>query len=111
MKLTKAQTEVLEYAKRCIDTARKYSSYAEYEYNENSFYRSRNITFEEAKKEIEERDARCDFWFTNCFNKKRSGIALITANSRTIKKLEEYGLIEIVDCGGSYPDWIRVIGY
>ena len=108
MKLTKAQQEVLTDAKQSIDMARSYETYEEYEYNTNHFWRGR-YTFEEAKELIKRNDE--SGFYRGWYEKRRRGITLVTANTKTITKLAEYGLIEVINEGRTYPDTIRVIGY
>lgn len=110
MKLTKAQEEILNYAKKDIDLARSFNTYEEYEYNRNHYWQGR-YTLEEARELIKENDLENNKFFSKLYEERKRGNAIVTANTRTIKKLEELGLIEIIDEGGSYPDMIKVIGY
>jgi hypothetical protein len=110
MKLSKAQTEVMEKAKARIDEARNLSFY--------EWYRIHFHGNGETDAQIDEEIARFDKahpymtgWHHNSYENERNGITLVIANTRTLKKLEEMGLIELVEDGGSYPDHIKVINY
>lgn len=109
MKLTEAQERILTEAKKSIDEARAYETYEEYEYNRNWYYKARGMSLEEAKPIITK--ANEDGFFSKCYEARREGKTLVTANTRTIKTLEKLGLIKIIDEGGKFPDWIEVIGY
>lgn len=110
MKLSKAQEKILTDAKAKIDFARSCNTYEEYEYKHNYYWKGR-YTLEEARAKILEHDNECDNFYSNLYEEYKKGKALVTANSRTIEKLEELGLIKVIDIGGSYPDLIEVIGY
>lgn len=106
MKLSKAQAKVIELAKKDIDTARKYDTYDEYLRNENWLVTEGRYSVEEYKRYFPGGEK---FW-----NAERNGIARTYCNTKTLKKLEEYGLIEIVyDSTGERwgLDEIKVIGY
>ena len=113
-KLTQAQERVLKEAKDTIDRARASIDYVDYEYNkpysgykDTRYYR----TFEEAKAAIIERDNKSDNHYSKLYEEYRTGKALVTSNTKTLKALEALGLIKIINEGGSYPDLIEVIGY
>lgn len=110
MKLTTAQEKILTEAKKRIDEARAYDTFEEYEYNTNHYWRGR-YTFEEAKELIKEDDIECGNWGSKYYEEFKKGIVIITANTRTIAKLEELGLIEIIKEGGSFPDRIKIVNY
>ena len=110
MKLSKAQERRLGEAKANIDMARSYDTYEEYEYNNNRYWSGR-YTLEEAREKISKNDNECNNFYSNLYKEYRKGKALVIANSRTIEKLEELGLIKIINIGGNYPDLIEVIGY
>lgn len=110
MKLSKAQTEVMEMAKAKIDQARALNFY--------DWYRDRFNSKGESDDQIDEEIARfgkaypsMTGWYHNMYENERNGITLITANTRTLKKMVEMGLIELVEEGGLYPDKIRIINY
>lgn len=105
MKLTKAQIEVLEYAKMRIDEARAFDTFEEYEGETNPYCKSMGGA-EYVRQHIEHFERYRKYW-----EAARQGMPLVTANSRTIKALEKAGLIEIIDDGGSFPDTIKVLNY
>ena len=111
IKLSKAQEEVLNDAKSYIENARKYNTYEEYEYNRTSWYINHGISLKEAWENLKEIGDQGDGFRRYYWQKAREGFALVTANSRTIKKLEELGLIKIENEGGSYPDMIKVLDF
>ena len=108
-KLSKAQEAILNEAKKNIDEARSYKTYEEYAYNTSYRFYSRFSSFEEAIQEIRE-DSLYDIGI-ELYEELKSGIAFIKANTRTIEKLEEMGLIEIVRIGGSRYDRIKILNY
>lgn len=114
-KLTKAQTEVVDEAKRKIDEAREAKSFEDYkiksfEKNTSSLkdenYRKYvlNIYLSQLKRGEYE-------WERKYYEKYKTGLVLVTANTKTLKKLEELGIIELVSVGNSYPDWIKLLNY
>lgn len=109
-KLSKAQEAILNEAKESIDTARACNSFEEWVYKTETYWRGR-YTLEEAIPKIREFYAKHNNWRQKYYEAYKTGKVLVTANTRTIAKLEELGLIRIIDEGGSYPDWIEVIGY
>lgn len=108
MKLSKAQAEVLEEAKRKIDEARQYETYEEYYVKSEPEWR---------RKDPEEyKTKHPDVWeyYKKNWENRRNGIVLTQCNSRTIRKLEKLGLIEIIeDSCGQYVgvDTIKVLNY
>lgn len=109
MKLSKAQTEVMEMAKARIDEARSLSFYEWYRIHFNA----KNYTDAQIDDEIARFDKHIneEGWHHNMYENARNAITLVTANTRTLRKMEEMGLIELVKDGGSYPDHIRLINY
>jgi hypothetical protein len=103
-KLSKAQQEVMDHAKRKIDKARSMdyptwlkASDSYYDYHEKQW-----------KKAVEEGYLK-EYW-----EDARNGIVLTHCNSKTLWKLEEFGLIEIIEdstgdrCG---IDTVKVLNY
>lgn len=111
MKLSEAQTRVIEKAKRDIDMARECATYEEYfmkyeaphcnaAYNTPEKFKARDI----------------DSWnyYKKYWEEHKDGIVLTHCNSRTLVKLEQYGLIEIItdSNGQEYGiDKIKVLNY
>ena len=100
-KLSKAQQEVMDKAKKDIDDARK-MEYPEW------LISHVNIRKNSLEKCVAEGYLK-DSW-----EERRNGFALTMCNSRTLKKLEEFGLIEIIeDTNGQHCgiDVIKVLNY
>lgn len=98
-KLSKAQERALERAKEKIDKAR---SQTLEQYISESGVRVGGIFPYE--------------WFKERYNKARNGIVCVNSTLPTLKKLEELGLIEIVDIDeyrscGRVGDNIKVLNY
>ena len=95
-KLSAAQEKVLRDAKANIDKAR-------------------NQTFEEwLPMPMDRYSPEKLEWWKDQYERERSGIALAYCNTKTIKKLESLGLIEIVydSTGETFGlDEIKVLGY
>lgn len=123
MKLSKAQVKVLEQAKKDIDRARS-MDYPEWLMDTNSYYQIPEWAEDETsphynprcaemkrKKfaEAVEREEDKEYW-----QRERDGIVLTRCNSKTIKKLEEYGLVKIIydSNGESYGiDTVQILNY
>jgi len=123
MKLSKAQAEVMEEAKKKIDRARS-MDYPEWLMATHNYYQvpkwatdetspSYNPRYAESlRKRFDEAVAKeewKDYW-----EMERNGIVLTRCNSRTLKKLEEYGLIKIIyDSNGEHIgiDTVQVLNY
>ena len=102
MKLSKAQQEVMEKAKREVDQAR------ELDYPEWLRATSKSIRADAIDRLIAEGYLK-EYWEAH-----RRGEVLTHCNSKTLKKLEEYGLIEIIEDsnGQNYGiDTIKVLNY
>lgn len=109
MKLSKAQEDVLNRAKQEIDKARACKDFADYyEKYEKLFIKYDTVEdFKNGSPEYYENVKRG-------YEKQVDGIAGVHCNTRTIKKLEELGLIEILyDSTGSAVglDEIKVLNY
>ena len=110
--LSKAQSEVLEGIKRDIAKARTVNSYDEYweKYESGANYlKYRGIyTVEDYKARYPEDYKR----WSNRWRREYEGKALTHCNSRTLRKLEDLGYIEIIeDSTGEYfgIDVVRLI--
>lgn len=111
MKLSKAQAEVLETAKREIDGARRCETFDEYFVNNEArgFNSSCNTPEKYKAKYPEDWEELKKYW-----ESKKNGIVLTHCNSKTIQKLEKLGLIEIIEdsCGQYFGiDKIKVLNY
>ena len=100
-KLSKAQQKVMDEAKRDIDEARK-MDYPEWLASHSSIRESSL--------------AKCiaEGYLKESWEEHRNGIVLTHCNSKTLIKLEELGLIEIIEDskGRSYGiDTVKVLNY
>ena len=107
MKLSKAQEQVIDKAKAEIDRARKFTltEWAAYKKNYDSeikiehivsIYIRNGLTPEQARARIDQEIAEYADTYKEYYENERNGIVLTHCNSRTLKKLEELGLIEIL---------------
>lgn len=104
MKLSKAQEKVMENAKRQIDEARS-MDYPEWLMHGNDYYEDHKDAWVKAVSEGRFKE----YWENN-----RNGIVLTRCNSRTLAKLEEYGLIKIIeDSKGEQfgVDTVQILNY
>lgn len=122
MKLSKAQQKVMDHLKEQIDYARsndymhflgKCIGYPlEKNYDEIP---NPHLTNEGVRKLVEESMELEKYEFLKAaYQERLNGIALVTCNSRTLYKLVEYGLIEIINDskGESYGiDKVKVLNY
>lgn len=90
-KLTAAQQKVMDEAKKKIDQARMYNTMEDYYENimRCGSYRTAQWMKEN---ELETWEMYRDWWL-----KHQKGIVLIRANSKSLYKLESYGLINLID--------------
>ena len=99
MKLTAAQQKVMDHATGRIDFARTHSF-------EEWFHKGfPGWDFDRTNG---------DPYYEKRFDEEKAGITLVTCNSRTLYKLRDMGLIEIIrDTSGSHfnVDEIRVLNY
>lgn len=100
MKLSKAQQEVLNQAKKDIDLARKFDNHIDWlisRYGEH----------------LAERMSKRPIW-EKSWEEEKNGIVSTSCNSKTLKVLERNGLIEIIrDSNGERfgLDTIKVLNY
>ena len=123
-RLTKAQNEIMTEAKSKIDFARTHSlrEWAQ----KQTGYTDEKIEFmvercgmyhstpEGMRSDLEDRINRYAEDYSKTYYNNQNGIVLIHCNSKSMKKLEEYGLIEILyDSTGSNfgIDTIKVLNY
>lgn len=100
MKLSKVQQSVLDEAKEEIDTARRLD-YPEW-------LKLQHIPDHRFQKALE------DGYLKHYWENNRKSVVLTQCNSRTIKKLEELGLIEIIEDSNGHHfgiDTIKVLNY
>lgn len=109
MKLSKAQTKVMETAKSNIDEARSINFHDWYRIHFNSKGESDDQIDEKIAKD--EKAYNMEGYYHGRYEEERNGITLVMANTKTLKKMVEMGLIELVEEGGFYPDKIRIINY
>lgn len=108
MKLSKTQEQVLAHAKKDIDKARSLS-YPEWLKAENHFYQCDNEYHQKCYREAVEKEEMKKYW-----EEHRNGIVLTHCNTKTLQKLESYGLIEIIydSTGEDFGiDTIKVLNY
>lgn len=108
MKLSKTQEQVLANAKKDIDEARSLS-YPEWLKAENHFYQCDNEYHQKRYREAVEKEEMKKYW-----EEHRNGIVLTHCNTKTLQKLESYGLIEIIydSTGENFGiDTIKVLNY
>ena len=121
MKLSKAQAQVMEKAKEDIDYARTHDFlhwYAratgheletDWDAHPNPILSNESVM----KEAIERANEAGEYWHRS-YEKRKEGIALTMCNSRTLAKLEEMGLIEILrdSKGQTYGvDEVKVLNY
>lgn len=111
MKLSEAQTRVIEKAKRDIDLARECDTYEEYFMKYEAPHC--NAAYNTPEK-FKAKDLDSWNWYKKGWEDHKDGIVLTHCNSRTLVKLEQYGLIEIItdSNGQEYGiDKIKVLNY
>lgn len=104
MKLSGAQKEIIEKAHNEIDFARTHTIIE---------WATKCLGY--LGRELEEYEIDRVESYANDYKKyyerEKNGIVLCRANSRTIKKLEEMGFVEILEVGGSFPDTLKILNY
>ena len=114
-KLSKAQAKLLEELKNEIDKARRLS-YPEWLAETQHYFATPAWADERLKKVYEERLQKAveEKYFYEYWEERRNAIVNIHCNSKTLKKLEELGLIEIIydSTGSNYGiDEVKVLNY
>ena len=104
MKLSEAQKKIIEKAHNDIDYARTHMlvEWAA----KNLGYLGRKL----GEYEIDRIKSYAND-YKKYYEREKNGIVLCRANSRTIKKLEEMGLVEILNDGGNFPDTLKILNY
>ena len=116
MKLSKAQEKILTDAKVRIDFARSHNFYDWYMKTATN-YENKIIHTEEDLNNYLKNEKSISYGrdmmkeYLEDYNNTINGITFVTANTRTIEKLAELGLIEIIETGGKWNDTIKIIGY
>lgn len=121
MKLSKAQAEVMEQAKKDIDYARSHdflhwiSKAHGYDLDVDwDSHPNKHLTNARVLADAEEYVRKDTGWWRNRYEAERAGEVLTHCNSKTLAKLEQMGLVEIVfdSKGTSYGiDHVRVLNY
>lgn len=121
MKLSKAQATVMEQAKKEIDYARTHDFLHWYARSTNrdletdwDAYPNPYLSNESVLKETIEYASKADEGWHKRYEEQKEGVVLTMCNSRTLAKLEEMGLIEILhdSKGTSYGiDTVKVLNY
>ena len=104
MKLSKAQQNIIDKAKANIDKARS-MDYQEWLLEKHPVYRTFDDEYRIAISQEKEKEH---------YENERNGIVEITCNSRSLAKLKEMGIIEIIrdSKGKSYGiDIIKILNY
>ena len=122
MKLSKAQQVVMDMAiekityarthdfRHWIAKAHSYPLEKDWDSLPNP-YLTNEIVSEYVDRFIREDDEIHNGFFRRSYEDEKSGITLVTSNSRTIKALEQLGLIEIISDGRSGIDEIKVLNF
>lgn len=112
MRLSKAQQTVMDDAKNKIDFARSVSYY---EWIKKRFLPYKDVTDEQILEMIEHDKKIFSYdYIAKRFEEEKNGITIVHCNSKTLCKLQEYGLIEIIEDskGQTYGiDTIKVLNY
>ena len=119
MRLSKAQQVIIDQAHREIDFARTHTLEEWAEKRKNvpnkdhpwaKWYIEKygDVEFEKYRRDRIREYAET---YGKYYEREKNAIVLCTANTRTLKKLEELGLIRIIREGGSSPDTIEILNY
>lgn len=117
MKLSKAQQAVIDEAKRDIDRARSYSRMIEW-YMADGYWQRKGKSEAEVIEYLKGRrfaDGMTDYdYYMRRWQDEKNGIVAVHANSKTLYKLQEMGMIEIIrDSKGETfgIDTIKLLNY
>ena len=118
VKLSKAQQAVMDDAREQIDRARRFERMIDW-YMDDDYWRNRGKSAEEVIEYLKSRtfgfeDYNGYDYYEKAWQDRKNGIALTMCNSRTLYKLQEMGLIEIVEDskGATYGiDKVKVLNY
>lgn len=112
MKLSKVQKELMNKMREWIDRAREFETYDEYFEKYEAPHKQSAYDTPEKYKSKSPDDWK---WYEETWQKKRNGIVYIHCNSRTLYKLQEFGLIELIhdskNDGGCGIDTVKVLNY
>lgn len=110
VKLTPAQQKVMDRAYKDIDEARNNDFYGWYNIAFN-----RNCTKEEIDEEVKRwKDRYNENYYNEIYENRKNGMVLTHCNTKTLRKLEEMGLIKIIeDSTGTQVglDVVQVLNY
>jgi hypothetical protein len=121
MKLTATQQNEMNKAKEKIDFARAHTLREWAEKRTGLTKEGREMRIETAVKYGESREKYEQYFedelkeyeerYFESYEDERNAIVLTRANTKTLKKLEELGLIEIINIGGTWIDSIKILNY
>lgn len=114
MKLSKAQQQVMDRAKAKIDTARSYAEFDTY-FEEVEIKNGSYNNCSDTADKFRENNPRIYEHHRKIWEEEKDGIVLtMGVNSRTLYKLQEMGLIEILEDGKNRHfgiDRIKIANY
>lgn len=120
-KLSNAQAKVIEQAKKDIDYARTHdfihwiSKSHGYDLDENwDEYPNPYLTNESVLEKANELVKTSSEWWKKTYENTKNGFVRTSCNSRTLAKLAEYGLIEIISDSKGHVygiDEVKVLNY
>jgi len=111
MKLSAAQEKILTQAKKEIDEARSYETFEDYFLNEYAPHMNGDYDTPEKYKT---RDYNGYKYYEKYWTDLKNAIVLTHCNSRSLKKLESLGLIEIIEDSTNQNygiDVVKILNY